>query len=76
MYVILAMVMLLRGFVDAVMMRVQQAMAAGADPGYLPPHHFDQIFSAHGTIMIVFMAMPFLTGLINVVVPQQLPAPC
>jgi cytochrome o ubiquinol oxidase subunit 1 len=74
MYVILAMVMLLRGFVDAVMMRVQQAMAAGADPGYLPPHHFDQIFSAHGTIMIVFMAMPFLTGLINVVVPQQIGA--
>ena len=74
MYVILAMVMLLRGFVDAVMMRVQQAMAAGSDPGYLPPHHFDQIFSAHGTIMIVFMAMPFLTGLINVVVPQQIGA--
>ncbi|MFZ0467665.1 MAG: cytochrome o ubiquinol oxidase subunit I [Thiogranum sp.] len=74
MYVILAMVMLLRGFVDAAMMRTQQAMAAGADPGYLPPHHFDQIFSAHGTIMIVFMAMPFLTGLINVVVPQQIGA--
>ena len=74
MYVILAMVMLLRGFVDAMMMRAQQAIAVGADAGYLPPHHFDQIFSAHGTIMIVFMAMPFLTGLMNVAVPQQIGA--
>ncbi|MCG6866688.1 MAG: cbb3-type cytochrome c oxidase subunit I [Thiogranum sp.] len=74
MYVILAMVMLLRGFEDAAMMRAQQAMAAGAEPGYLPPHHFDQIFSAHGTIMIVFMAMPFLTGLINVEVLAEPPA--
>ncbi|MEJ2393431.1 MAG: cytochrome o ubiquinol oxidase subunit I, partial [Candidatus Thiodiazotropha sp.] len=74
MYIVLALVMLLRGFIDALMMRLQQAMAAGADPGYLPAHHFDQIFSAHGTIMIFFMAMPFLTGLINFVVPQQIGA--
>jgi cytochrome o ubiquinol oxidase subunit 1 len=72
MYTILALVMLLRGFVDAIMMRTQQAMAAGADAGYLPPDHYDQIFSAHGTIMIFFMAMPFLTGLMNIVVPLQL----
>jgi cytochrome o ubiquinol oxidase subunit I len=74
MYIVLALVMLLRGFVDALMMRAQQAMAVGADLGYLPPHHYDQIFSAHGTIMIFFMAMPFLTGLINFVVPQQIGA--
>ena len=72
MYIVLAMVMLVRGFVDAIMMRLQQAMALGPDQGYLPPHHYDQIFSAHGTIMIIFMAMPFLTGLINIVVPQQI----
>lgn len=72
MYIVLALVMLLRGFVDAAMMRAQQALAVGPDQGYLPPHHFDQIFSAHGTIMIFFMAMPFLTGLINIVVPQQI----
>ncbi len=60
MYVILAMIMLLRGFSDAILMRSQQALALGASQGYLPPHHFDQIFGAHGTIMIVFMAMPFL----------------
>jgi len=74
MYIILALIMLLRGFSDAVLMRSQQALAAGASQGFLPPGHFDQIFSAHGTIMIVFMAMPFLAGLINIVVPQQIGA--
>jgi cytochrome o ubiquinol oxidase subunit 1 len=74
MYIILAMVMLLRGFSDAILMRSQQALAAGMSHGYLPPGHFDQIFSAHGTIMIVFMAMPFLIGLMNIVVPQQIGA--
>ena len=64
--------MLLRGFSDAIMMRSQQAIAAGDAPGYLPPEHFDQIFSAHGTIMIFFMAMPFVIGVMNYVVPLQL----
>jgi len=73
MYVTLALIMLLRGFIDALMMRAQQAIAVKSD-GYLPPEHFDQIFSSHGTIMIFFMAMPFMTGLINIVVPQQIGA--
>src|SRR6201988_3341929 len=72
MYCILALVMLLRGFSDAIMMRAQQAVAAGGAQGYLPPEHFDQIFSAHGTIMIFFMAMPFVIGMMNFVVPLQL----
>ena len=59
MYLVLALLMLLRGFSDAIMMRAQQAVAAGGAQGYLPPEHFDQIFSAHGTIMIFFVAMPF-----------------
>ena len=71
MYCVLALVMLLRGFIDAIMMRSQQALAFNA-PGYLPPEHFDQIFSAHGTIMIFFVAMPFVIGLMNFVVPLQL----
>src|SRR5499427_4803682 len=71
MYVFLAMVMLLRGFTDAIMMRSQQALAFQA-PGYLPPEHYNQIFSAHGTIMIFFVAMPFVIGLMNFVVPLQL----
>jgi cytochrome o ubiquinol oxidase subunit 1 len=72
MYVLLALLMLLRGFIDAIMMRTQLAIAAGNAPGYLPPEHYDQIFSAHGTIMIFFMAMPFMVGLMNFVVPLQL----
>src|SRR6201985_1057696 len=72
MYCVLALLMLLRGFSDAIMMRAQQAVAAGGAQGYLPPEHFDQIFSAHGTIMIFFMAMPFVIGLMNFVVPLQL----
>ena len=72
MYTILAFIMLLRGFADAIMMRSQQALALGENQGFLPPHHYDQVFSAHGTIMIIFMAMPFLTGLMNIVVPLQL----
>jgi cytochrome o ubiquinol oxidase subunit 1 len=71
MYVTLALIMLVRGFVDAIMMRGQQAVALNSD-GYLPPGHFDQIFSSHGTIMIFFMAMPFMTGLLNIIVPQQI----
>jgi cytochrome o ubiquinol oxidase subunit I len=57
MYTLLAMVMLLRGF---------------HSQGYLPPEHYNQIFSAHGTIMIFFVAMPFVIGLMNLVVPLQL----
>ena len=72
MYCILALVMMLRGFSDAIMMRAQQAVAAGGAQGYLPPEHFNQIFSAHGTIMIFFMAMPFVVGIMNFVVPLQL----
>jgi cytochrome o ubiquinol oxidase subunit 1 len=72
MYVFLAMIMLLRGFADAIMMRSQQALAIGGGQGYLPPEHYDQIFSAHGTIMIFFVAMTFVVGLMNFVVPLQL----
>ncbi|ADG12150.1 cytochrome o ubiquinol oxidase subunit I [Caulobacter segnis] len=74
MYIILAIVMLLRGFADALMMRAQQAMAFGEVAGYLPPHHYDQIFTAHGVIMIFFVAMPLVTGLMNLVVPMQIGA--
>jgi cytochrome o ubiquinol oxidase subunit 1 len=72
MYMLLGLVMLLRGFSDAIMMRTQQAIAVGSAQGYLPPGHYDQIFSAHGTIMIFFVAMPLVIGLMNFVVPLQL----
>lgn len=74
MYIILAAVMLLRGLADAIMMRLQQAMAVGDAAGYLTPDHYNQIFTAHGVIMIFFMAMPFMFGLINLILPLQIGA--
>ncbi|CAJ5194258.1 ubiquinol oxidase, subunit I [Burkholderia pseudomallei] len=73
MYIIVALIMLLRGFADAVMMRLQLALAYNG-PGYLPPHHYDQVFTAHGVIMIFFMAMAFMIGLMNIIVPLQIGA--
>lgn len=74
MYIILAFVMLLRGFSDAIMMRLQQALSVGSSMGYLPPDHFNQIFTAHGTIMIFFMAMAFVFGIVNIMIPLQIGA--
>lgn len=74
MYLLLSGVMLLRGFSDAVLMRSQQAIAAGGNAGYLPPEHYDQIFTAHGVIMIFFVAMPMMFALLNMVVPLQIGA--
>ncbi len=74
MYMVLGIIMLLRGFADAVMMRLQQAMVFGDNMGYLPPHHYDQVFTAHGVIMIFFVAMPLVTGLMNYLVPLQIGA--
>ena len=74
MYIILAFVMLVRGFADALMMRAQLALSTNGADGYLPPEHYDQIFTAHGVIMIIFMAMPFMIGLMNIVVPLQIGA--
>jgi cytochrome o ubiquinol oxidase subunit 1 len=74
MYMILGFVMLLRGFSDAIMMRGQQAVSFGASHGYLPPEHYDQVFTAHGVIMIFFVAMPMVTGLMNFVMPLQIGA--
>src|SRR6201986_1099275 len=71
MYCLLGVLMLVRGFADAIMMRSQQALAIDA-PGYLPPEHYDQIFTAHGTIMILFGAMPLVLGFMNFLVPLQL----
>ncbi|CAN7603346.1 cbb3-type cytochrome c oxidase subunit I [Caballeronia sp. LjRoot29] len=72
MYVVLAFVMLARALIEALLMRTQQAFGLGG--GFLSPDHFAQLFSTHGTIMIFFMAMPFLTGVINYVMPLQIGA--
>jgi cytochrome o ubiquinol oxidase subunit I len=72
MYIVLGLLMLVRGFADAMMMRAHQYLAVGPDQGFLPPEHYNQIFSAHGTIMIFFVAMPLVIGFMNFVVPLQL----
>ncbi|KQW83900.1 cytochrome o ubiquinol oxidase subunit I [Brevundimonas sp. Root1279] len=74
MYLILGIIMLLRGFADALMMRLQQAIAFGGSEGYLNAHHYDQVFSAHGTIMIFFVAIPLIVGVVNFVMPLQIGA--
>ncbi|KUR80107.1 cytochrome o ubiquinol oxidase subunit I [Novosphingobium sp. FSW06-99] len=74
MYMVLGLVMFLRGFADALLMRTQQAVAFNGNDGFLPAHHYDQVFTAHGVIMIFFVAMPFVTGLMNFVVPLQIGA--
>ncbi|KQM84811.1 cytochrome o ubiquinol oxidase subunit I [Sphingomonas sp. Leaf22] len=74
MYMILGIVMLLRGFADAIMMRAQQSIAFGQNEGFLNSHHYDQVFTAHGVIMIFFVAMPLVTGLMNYIVPLQIGA--
>ena len=74
MYMILGLVMMMRGFADAIMMRAQQAIAFNGNEGFLPPHHYDQIFTAHGVIMIFFVAMPLITGLMNYLIPLQIGA--
>ncbi len=74
MYMVIATAMLLRGIADAGMIRAQQVLSVGDAHGILSSDHFQQIFSAHGTIMIFFVAMGFMFGLINLIVPQQIGA--
>ncbi|ACX89012.1 cytochrome o ubiquinol oxidase subunit I [Pectobacterium parmentieri] len=74
MYVIVGLVMMIRGFADAIMMRGQQVLASAGHEGFLNAHHYDQIFTAHGVIMIFFVATPFVVGLMNLAVPLQIGA--
>src|SRR3569623_1504154 len=74
MYIMLGLIMFARGFADALMMRSQQAIAFNGSQGFLEPHHYDQVFTAHGVIMICYAAMPFVTGLMNFAVPMQIGA--
>lgn len=72
MYTIIAILMLLRGGADALMMRAQQALASGGGHGIVTTDTFQQVFSAHGTIMIFFVAMGLMFGLINMILPLML----
>ncbi len=72
MYLIVASVMLVRGGMDALLMRAQQATSVGTSQGIVSATHFQELFSAHGSIMIFFVAMGFMFGLINLVLPLQI----
>lgn len=70
-YLLISLLMLIRGFIDALMMRLQQILSFNHD-GYLTSNHYAQIFTAHGVIMIFFVAMPFMIGLMNIIIPLQI----
>lgn len=72
MYLTVASIMLVRGLADALMMRTQQATSVGNAHGIVSTDTFQQVFSAHGTIMIFFVAMGFMFGLINLILPLQI----
>jgi len=74
MYIVVALIMIVRGWADAIMMRLQLVLAKGDALGYLPPDHYDQIFTAHGIIMIIFVATPLMVGMMNIAVPLQIGA--
>jgi cytochrome o ubiquinol oxidase subunit I len=74
MYIVVVLIMFLKGFADALMMRLQQALAVGDAHGFISSSHFQEVFSAHGTTMIFFVAMGFVFGLINLIVPLQIGA--
>lgn len=74
MYLFVVFLMLLKGAIDGVMMRFQQALACGAETGYLTADHFQQLFTAHGTTMIFFVGMGIVFGMVNLIVPLQIGA--
>jgi cytochrome aa3-600 menaquinol oxidase subunit I len=71
MYLISALLMLFRGGADAIMMRAQLAVPENT---LLDAQHYNEIFTTHGVVMIIFMAMPFIMALMNFVVPLQIGA--
>ena len=74
MYILVALGMLLRGGADVALLRTQQSISVGHNMGILSASHFQQIVSAHGTIMIFFVAMGLMFGIINLIVPLQIGA--
>lgn len=71
MYIVAAVLMFFRGGMDGLMMKAQTSRP---EMGFLDAQHYNEVFTAHGVIMILFMAMPFLIGLMNVVIPLQIGA--
>jgi len=74
MYIVVSLIMFLKGFADALMMRLQQLLAVGESPGFISSSHFQEVFSAHGTTMIFFVAMGIMFGVMNLIIPLQIGA--
>ncbi|NDD59527.1 MAG: cytochrome o ubiquinol oxidase subunit I, partial [Chlamydiae bacterium] len=74
MYLVVSVIMLVKGLIDALMMRAQQAFSVGDSMGYLTASHFQQVFTAHGVTMIFFVGMGVVFGIINLVLPLQIGA--
>jgi cytochrome o ubiquinol oxidase subunit 1 len=74
MYIIVAVILFLKGFADALMMRIQQTLAVGSSQGFISAEHFQEVFSAHGTTMIFFVGMGVIFGLMNLIIPLQIGA--
>ena len=74
MYFMVAFLMLIKGVIDAIMMRAQQAMAVGDNMGYLTADHYQQVFTAHGTVMIFFVGMGIVFAVSNLIIPLQIGA--
>lgn len=74
MYIMVVLLLFLKGFTDAMMMRLQQAISVGEMQGFLSAGHYQEIFSAHGTTMIFFVGMGAIFGLFNLIIPLQIGA--
>lgn len=73
-YIVVVLLSFFKGFTDALMMRLQQALAAGGSQGFISSEHFQEVFSAHGTTMIFFVGMGVVFALLNLIVPLQIGA--
>ncbi|RXT06437.1 cytochrome aa3 quinol oxidase subunit I [Ammoniphilus sp. CFH 90114] len=71
MYIIAAVLMFFRGGMDGLLMKAQTSRP---DMQFLSAQHYNEIFTTHGVIMILFMAMPFLIGIMNIIIPLQIGA--
>lgn len=74
MYIVVTLAMFMKGFTDALMIRTQQAFSVGEAHGFISAGHFQEIFSAHGTTMIFFVAMGFVFAFLNLIIPLQIGA--
>jgi len=69
MYIVMALVFLVIGGIEATLMRVQLAVP---DAHFISPEVFNTLFTMHGTTMVFLMGMPILAGFANYLIPLQI----